>query len=64
MKKKKIKECNKNENSRRIKCELKQKNNMFSRYLTHFLSPLPGHTVFNQRGLAKGKVEYMGEVTM
>ena len=29
-----------------------------------FLNYLRGHTVFNLRGLAKGKVEYMGEVTM
>ena len=34
MKKKRIKECNKDENSRRIKCELKQKNNRFSRWVT------------------------------
>ena len=27
--------------------------------MCHFLSTLPGHTVFIQRGLAKGKVRYI-----
>jgi len=29
--------------------------------MVHRLCTLPGHTVFKQYGLAKGKVKYMGE---
>ena len=32
--------------------------------MCHFLNSLRDHTVFNQRGLAKGKVKYIGEETM